>query len=70
MPVLKKNARLYRAKGIKYATGRGNTTGIAMAKARRAFIKEFKYDPPQERCLYEVLGITALWDATLLDTND
>jgi hypothetical protein len=74
MPVLKRqydHVKVFRPSGALYADGDSLTTPeVAIADAQRAFIAEFGRAPVQSKVVFEIVGVTAKWVATVYEIEE
>lgn len=74
MPLFKNRAshvKFYRPNGMRYANGKTEKElSRAIASAAAEFFYEFGEMPKQEETTFEILGVTAGWAATILETKE
>ncbi len=62
--------KVFRPNGMLYADGRGATPELAVAAAMVAFQAEFGRPVNQEFAVIEIVGVTALWVANVMEIHE
>jgi hypothetical protein len=62
--------KVYRPRGMAYATGRDVDLKIAMSLAKKAFMDEFGYEPRQEHSVFECVGGSFSWVVDFFEVKD
>jgi hypothetical protein len=73
MPVIKGRydfVKVYRPRGTKYSEGRDCNLNVAMSLAKKAFLDEFGYEPPNRHVIIEVVGSASFgWQVSFFDLS-